>query len=442
MSVWTVRLLDGASELYSFPAMPFVTPELGPEWSTAEPALVTALTKRYTIEGILYGNERTTGTAWATLLSVLAVSGSSQVDGVELRRDGVVVDSIKVGDGWKAFRWDDLRAAKTDGQWRGELRFSVKFSGRKRFAIAGYPDPSVSTFDARLSWAYSEAGLLTQTYEGTLEVSDTSSAVAVARLCGLDLPDSTYGYVTKGPEGVDVERLDEADSRASFRSIVRGTGDVLPAGVGPSFTLTTEETTVDGETTTTVTVTASGVGAEAAVRAQIPPGSLATARISTDNQRNARGVFVTKGTDEDDPVASATKTHQFRIRGGGRPILWSERTGGRAPVRHYGSFKPAEITERIVLEQSGADGMNFVVPAPLDGVEQDHNASEPGVAERIVRGADPSGDRWRYELTRVYRASDSVIAFLQAFASALNGGPGGSTTFPYDEIAAAGEGLP
>lgn len=441
MSVWTVRLLTDSTEVYSFPAMPFVTPELKPEWSTAEPSLVTALTKTHTIEGILYGNERSTGTAWATLVAALAVSGSSQINGVELRRDGTVVDSIKIADGWKALRWDDLRAAKSDGQWRGELRFSLKISGRKRFAIAGYPDPSVSAFDARLSWAYSEAGLLTQTYEGTLETADGTSAVAVARLCGLDLPDSTYGWVTKGPEGVDVERLDEADSRASFRSIVRGTGDALPSGVGPSFTVLTEETTVDGETTTTVTVTASGIGAEDAVRAQIPPGSLASSKISTDNQRNARGVFVSKGTD-DDPVASATKTHRFKIRGGGRPILWSERTGGRAPVRHYGSFKPSEITETIVLEQSGADGANFTVPAPLDGVEQDYNASEPGVAERIVRGADPSGDRWRLEITRVYRASDSVIAFLQAFASSLAGGPGGATSFPYREIADQGEGLP
>lgn len=417
MSAWTVKLLTGSTVVYTFPATPFATPSLSAEWSSAEPSLVTAITKRYKLQGVIHGDETTTGTAWASLLSVLSVSGSSQIDGVELRRDSTVVDSIKLSDGWKGFTWNALQAERSDPQWRGELRFSLEIAGRKRFALAGYPDPTISSFESSLEWSYDEAGLLTQTYAGTLETT-SGSAVAAARLCTLSLPSSSYAYVTKGPEGVDVTREDEGDLKASFRSVIRQSGAALPSGVGPSYSVIVDTVTHDGETTVTTTVSAVGPGASSAVQAQIPPGSVASKQIVVGaNDLTARGVFVQKSSTPD--AASATKTQKFTITGGGRPLSYSRRSGGRAPLPHLGAWAEVEVTETLHLEQSGVDGANFSLPAPLEGIDLDTNASRYGLPERTVQGSDRSGDRYSLDVVRVYRAPDALMAFLAAFKSVL-----------------------
>jgi len=172
--------------------------------------------------------------------------------------------------------------------------------------------------------------------------------------------------------------------------------------VAPSFTRSLHVTRSNGETLTTLTASASGSGAEAAVRAEKPASTLTESVTVDPFRRTATAVYVQSKIDG----GRLLRTHRFSTRGGGRPIRYTRRTGGRVPAKHVLPRAEAEIQEEIQVEVTGTPGtQDFTLPAPLGGVDEDTSElSFSPFPTRVVLGATRAADKWVMGVRRVYRA--------------------------------------
>ena len=432
---FTVRFRRGTTDVATFASpTPFVEPVDDLEYDDQEPRALAAIVRRWTITGVVYAASETAAiTAWSALKAALETPATNP-DRIELLRDGNVADSISVADGFEAVQVDSLASPRSDWQWRGGFLFTVKVSGRKRLSVATTGAGNIAKLELTESWSYDENGLLTHTLSGVLEAA-SGSAEAIARTLGLTVPGPTFAFVTNGPEGVDVEKLDRADRNARFTSTVREVGEALPGGVAPSFSVATEVSVGGGFETKTVTASASGPGAESAVRAQRPGGSLASESLVVDPwTRSARAVYVQRK-----PLGDPLRSHRLSIRGGGRAIAWSRMSGNRDPIRHVLSRAPVEIEEEIVVEVVGnAPGTDrFRLPAPIPGLDEDPGKFALTAPELVERGADRSQDRWQVRLSRGYVAVRFADAYTALSKQAL--APGSSST-PSAEAQRQGKG--
>ncbi len=398
-----VRLTKGGQPLFVFGShTPFLEPEHKYDFNPVEPPQLVAITKTWTIDGHLYGaSETEVMTLWSQLTGALETP-AQYPEGVELVRDGTVVEAISPAAGYRRFKIEQLSAPRIERQWRVELRFLTRISGVKVFPLLGGNSPQVSKLVLNESWAYSEAGLLTKTLTGDLEVVTGASASAVARTLGLTLPGPTFGFVTRGPEGVDVDKLDQTDLKARFKSIVQEAGAALASGVAPSYSRSLHVTKTNGETMTTTTATATGPGAEAAVRAERPGGTLSETVTVDPFRRSATAVYVQEKLDG----GRVLRVHRFSTRGGGRPIRYTRRTGGRSPAKHVLPRADVEVKEEISVEVTGTPAINdFAIPMPPAGLDEDTSelAFDP-FPTRTVIGATRAADKWVMHIRRVFRA--------------------------------------
>ena len=398
-----VRLTRGGQPFFAFGShTPFLEPEHKYEHNPTEPPRLVAITKTWAVDGRLYGaSEAEVLGLWATLTKALE-NPDQYPEGAELVRDGTVVEAISSATGYRGFRIEHLTAPRIERAWRTELRFVARISGIRVFPSIGGNTPDVTKLTLNESWAYSENGLLTKTLSGELEVVTGASATAAARKLGLVLPGPTFGFITRGPEGVDVERLDQTDLKARFKSIVQETGAPLPGDVAPSYSRSLHVTRSNGETMTTTTVSATGPGAEAAVRGERPSGALSETVTVDPFRRTATAVYVQEKLDG----GRVLRTHRFTTRGGGRPIRYTRRTGGRAPAKHVLPRAEVEVQEEITVEVTGTPGTDeFKVPTPAPGLDEDTSElSFSPLPTCVAIGATRAADKWVMGVRRVYRA--------------------------------------
>jgi len=216
-----VRLVRGGKPFFTFGSQtPFLEPTHSYDHSTSEPPRLVSITKTWTADGRIYGaSEAEVLLQWTALTGALQ-DAAQYPEGAELVKDGAVVEAITPTSGYRRFRIEHLSAPRIERAWRTELRFVARISGVRVFPGLG-SNPQVSKITLNESWAYAETGLLTRTLSGEVEVLTGSSAVSVARTLGLKIQGGNFAYVTRGPEGVDVERQDEADLKARFTSILQ-----------------------------------------------------------------------------------------------------------------------------------------------------------------------------------------------------------------------------
>jgi hypothetical protein len=422
---FSVRFVKKGAAHYPFAAAPFVAPEHTYEYDLSLPPRLVAIVKTWTLQGILYGaGDAALGAAWDGLKSKIE-DPTSYPDGIELLRDAIVFESISAAGWYDDWRIERLSSPRTALQWRGELRFTLRVVGRRRLPTAG----KVSKLTASETWAYDEAGLLTRTLTGDLEVTD-GSATALARTLGLKVPGNTFAFVTAGPEGVDVVRLSPSDLKARFTSTIKESGAALPDQVGPSFVLETETTIRDGVATKTTHVTAAGPGAVAAIQAQVAAGRLHEATGSDPHRKTAHGTFVETKPETGTQVL---KLHRFSVSGGNQPIAFTRRTGGRRPVSHALSYTPVDVVELIeVLTWGPPATASIKLPSPVAGLVEDRDAWRLVGPERTAIGKDETADTWTTRVTRLYRAAQLDPVFTPLFQSVLV--PGAGTTLD-DEVA-------
>lgn len=420
---FTVRFIRSAATHFTFASpTPFLAPRHVQEHDDQQPPKPVALRKTWTVEGVLYGTETTLPTAWDALKAKIE-DPTSYPDGIELVRDpATVIDSIRTTDGFDEFRVEELVVQRTDLMWRAELRFTVRVSARKRFVTGGGAtgiSANVAGFTQTESFDYDESGLCTRTLQGEIEVVAGASAVTEARALGYGtslnpLPSDSFGFVTAGPEGVNVERLDRADRKARFVSIIRENAEELPSGVGPGFSVEIETRTAEGEEIETKTVTAVGPSAFDAVKAQRPAGKLEEVLRHNDRLRTASGVFVRKKP----APGRELRRHEFAFSGGGRPEVYTLKTGARPPSGHVLAFRPVEITEEIVVaKKNPSTSLDFKVPRPVVGLREDTGAWRMGGPVRTTIAKDPSGDEWSVVIRRTYRAPSFDGAFAAVMQS-------------------------
>jgi hypothetical protein len=421
MSAYSVRFVRAGAEQYSFGAAPFLAPDHAYEHDLSLPPRLVAIVKTWTLEGTLYGTPPTE--AWEALKAKIE-DPANYPDGIELLRDGKVIESISATDGYDDWKIERLMSQRTDMQWRGELRFSLRVVGRRRLPS----NNKISTLTQTETWSYDEAGLLTRTLAGEVEVTD-GSALAQARTLGLKLPGSTFGFVTNGPEGVDVERLDLSDLKARYTSMIKESGVELPDAVAPNFTLEVETHIRDGVQVTTTRVHANGTGALAAVQKKLAPGRLSEAVSQDAHARAAQGVFVETKPALGDQLL---RRHSFSVSGGNRGIAFTRRTGGRKPADHTLSYSPVDVTEAIEVLTWGKPATAAIkLPSPVSGLVEDRDAWRILGPERVAIGKDETADEWATHVTRVYRAPGLDNVFTPLLQSVI--APGAGTTLE-DEI--------
>ncbi|HZV02575.1 MAG TPA: hypothetical protein VFF73_38065 [Planctomycetota bacterium] len=415
-----VRFVKANAPLYAFDTAPFVVPDHTYEYDLSLPPRLIAIDKLWTLEGVLYGNGAAAVSAAWDALKAKIEDPKNYPDGIELVRDGTVFESISVAGGYDDWRIQRLASPKTDLQWRGELRFTLKILGRRR--IPGLTSP-ITKFTQTETWAYDEAGLLTRTLAGELEVA-SGSATAQARTFGLKVPDNTFGVVTNGPEGVDVERLDPADLKARYTSTIKQSGTPLPDGCAPNFTVDVETSVQNGLQTTTTRVHATGTGALAAVQSHLAPGRVHETVSQDANTRSAQGVFV-----EVRPASGnqLLRLQRFSVSGGNRPIAFTRRTGGRPPADHTLAYTAVTVIETIELVTWGKPATaSIMLPSPVTGLPEDRDAWHLVGPERTLIGKDATSDEWTTHVTRVYRAASLANLFTPVLQSISVPGAGTS----------------
>lgn len=404
-----VRFMKSGSPLFTFETpTPFVVPDHTPEFNDQLVPRLVAIVKTWTLDGIFFGNESTVSGKYDDLVAAIE-NPANYPDGVQIVRgtnpSGTVIADLSTSNGWRLFKIEKLSVHKSPLIFRGELRFTIRISAKK-FLQAAELVTNISDLKLTESWYYGEAGLLVHTLRGELEVSSGSAIAAARQLVPLifTLPGATFAFSTAGPEGANVEKLSRSDTKARFTSTMRESGSALPAGVGPSFTKAVRTVRVNGETTSTVTVSAIGPGAEAAVVGAKPSGATLEDLTVDDWTRTARAIYTTTAKE-----GKLLRIHEFSTRGGGKGIAFSKRTGDRDPAQHTLARGPCEIVESIRVEVTGAPSMDdFLLPEPVSGLDEDTDAASYVMPHRTVIGRDRSGDQWVMSARRVYRAPSRV----------------------------------
>ncbi len=411
---YIVRLTQGGAPFYTFTThTPFVDPEHFNEYrDSGGTRRLAAIRKIWTIEGVLYGaDEEAVITEWDALKAAIE-DPDNHPDGVELVRDAVVADFIG-GATFDEFTIENLRTLRINPKRhvRAELAFTMQVTARQVFTDAS----DISDLQYSDQYIRDDCGLLTRTISGELTTSSGTSARETAESLMttlLPLPNARFAYIQNsgatvsgntGPGTVTI--LNEDDTRASFSISIAESGETLPEGVGPGFSLQTTVAQAEGTTTTTTTVVARGPidAALAAVRAERPSVNLISETETQDAHRCiASAVYVQQKTSRSQFVRSRS----FTVIGGGKPVRHTERTNNRRPARHVLPITETVITETITVEVVGtAFGLAaFTLGKPLELPEDDAPRLTP-FPTRVSIGRTPSTDRYRMVVVRVYRTN-------------------------------------
>lgn len=431
---------------YTFPVNPFFAPDCTVEHAETETGPRPSSTNwTWSIEAKLYKALGDVFGQWNDLRA--AIEGDPPVKGVQLLRDGVVVEEVSSEGGYQEVKITRLSSPPTETQWSDDLTVRLQVTGVKRITTTLPDEPEeadetdgssdeVATLELSVNYSYDEAGLLTKTLSGEL-TAKTGSAEALARAMGLTPPGADFALLTRGPNGVDVEVLDlPADKRARFTSSVKQSGAALPSGVSPNFSLQVETVAGDGDEVTTTTAVGEGPGALDAVKSKRPPGRVLE-KITYDTFRlTASAVYITKKKRTTD-----VKRQTFTISGGGRATRWTRRTGGLKPLKHLGSFTEATLDEQVTFEKIGTKPTiaDFKLPKPISDAAVEYDASGFSISgpTRIEIGVDSSGDKWQVVVRRRYTSAtfyDAWVAMNVAIYA-----PGDSSTLN-DEAQRQGQG--
>lgn len=415
---FSVKIMKDATALATFASpTPFLEPLHSFDFDDSDPARLVAINRTWVIDGVLRGDDATVTTAWNALVAILE-DHTNYPNGIQFLRDAAVVQQISAASGYSLFKVEQLESPRSDTHWVTEARFKLRVTGRRRLAAdfsTGGTEASnasalvgltnITKIEQREAWIYSPTGLLRQTLSGRVEVS-SGDAVEVARFLALELPGDSFAYETRGPEGLDVTREDLAGRIATYTCVIQECGVALRPQVAADFSRNVLVDRREGKERTVTTVSASGLGAYAAVIAERPGGPI-TREVIEQNEatRTARATYEQEGTFESD--ASVKKTHKFVVTGGGIPVRFTERTGGLLPVPHKLPRTAVKIVETFDVEFVGAPKItSFKFPRRLEaeGLIEDTDAGEQRWPE-AKQGVGEGASAWTAGVTRVYWAA-------------------------------------
>lgn len=397
----SVEIRRGGATVYTFAApTPLAKPRHRYEHDDQDPKRVTAIAKTFTLEGVFYGDEESIDTQWDALVAELEKTDTNQLDGFRFLRDAAELEAVDKTSGYDEVIVESFEAVHAAGMWTRELRFVIVVTGKRRLADSD----GIVKLTQEEDYSYDDRGLLTRTLIGEVETKSDTSAETKARTLGLTLPSANFGFMTKGPEGVNILIRNRGDTFCRFISIIAENGQALPGNVSPTFSAEVAETIQEGERFTVTVAAARGTGALAAVQA-LKPGDTFSETVGSDaKQRTARAIYIQRNAEGDSGGSlRLLRLRRFRHTGGGRPIRHTRRTNNREPAQHVMTRTPAEVVEEITVEVFGTPGVDdFTLPKALT-LPEDTDAFEQTWPTRVSIGRERSGDKWVASFRRVYR---------------------------------------
>ncbi len=415
---YAVVLRRGAADILTFNTpTPLPSPRTTYEKDDDDPPRLASISKTWEVEILLLGSESSVETQLNAIKAVIE-DPTNYPDGARLIRDAGGADSIleriDAEGGYDEFFVDAMVLPISDGYPSSEIKVQLTISGKRKFPDAN----GITKFTQSESYAYDDCGLLTRTLVTEVETDASESAEAKARLFFLTLPGASFGYLTKGPEGANIDVLNKGDTKARSISIIQENGVALPADVSPIFSKSITTQTQEGETFTITTISTRGTGAEAAVRAAEPGTKLQSSVITVnDAQCTATGVFVQRDTTQ--AASKVIRFHSFDSRGGGKPLVSTPRSGNRVASVHVLARTLVELIETITLEVTQSTTPIFKFPPPLSGVIEDTDALAISHPRIVSFGSKKSGDRWQAGTRRTYRPQMIGSALVSRIEAAV-----------------------
>jgi hypothetical protein len=408
-----------------------------------EPAVLESIRDNWSlIGGAILTPDGSTGAGWTRFRAALAVldSPTDPIVRVELRRVEAGVETLELSLGTDTHEGFTIDGVSCDGPWTLAPRsthkiafpIDLRFSARRVFERTltlpdGTPVAGVVSFEQRIKHEWDAAGLGTITAETIVTTKNGTDARTRARLLGkLAIPGVTWSYDTNGPDGVDVETLDERESTtsqprsASAFSRVRQWGErvgTTAPNASPGSISYEDARSDDGmEVLRVVTAEATGPGAEAWVRGRAPSGPHVVETVSRPTSRQFKATWTIRL-----PSGAAVFVVIDGEISGGFEDFDFEPVNGYQPVLFEGSALPFQLTVRIGIMRRGGTGAKADLPLPpllrapwrLDG-----NASSEGWPRQEEQVARPERARWLRNAVLIYRSAtppeDDPITILRA----------------------------
>lgn len=283
-------------------------------------------------------------------------------------------------------------------------------------------------WDQQVSYSYDAGGLLIIEWRTTVSTKETVDARTKARTYGL-IPiaslGSGYSYLTNGDDGVEVEVEDADEQNSRTPTVATGvcrvrqwgvTIGVDGPGVGPSeVQLNVRTRTNDSEEVTSYEVSATGPGAEAWVRNQLPANFEQTESELLDEQATRRFSATWTSRRSAGSGAGNTTTPGLRqttvisVSGGHADPVFRPALGGFIPIRFTTARQPWTVTVEITLEGTNTplrSQMQF--PAPFSASSNlvlDRAASSEDLLPVITEhAASLAAYRYQRRARLVYRS--------------------------------------
>lgn len=416
---------SGTSNVYVFAFTPLYQPSFRPRYNASEPPAVVACDERWDLEEIyLLHNSSSDLITDFNLLRAAVQSRSAPITGAVFKKDGSAVHTMSTST-HKGFMLSALDVIPDPANWVNHVKLklileatlqNVNSSGS---SSGDSQESTVSELTQELEFQYDERGFLRKSLRGTLRVLN-GGVEAIARTFRLTLPDDTYQYITKGPEGVNVKILDfPTRNKASFESTIQQTGLSIPVGVNSYFVNITQEMK-SGYTVFQKEISAQSSTVGAAldqIMSEVVPDNLIGFVVSYSSaEGTARGVFRYVSFDKEHGYFDIR--YALTVRTGGEGIQGIE-VPGFDSVMVRTSKKSQTVVEDLSVS---AFGKQFTRNSKLDPENQDPSESESSyeyapdeynATQATVKIISKSRTIWRY-------SSGDKIASDQYFKEITN----------------------
>ncbi len=431
MSAYTLEITNGTTT-YTLggPARPQPDwePDIAYEYDQdASPAVVTAEIETWALKSLVYVNA-TPGTLTSDLetLAALLRNRSSPVTSVTLKYGGSTIRSMS-STTHAQLMVRALRTIAGPGAWVNHWRGDLVIVGRKVL-----PDASdIVKVTQKVAYSYDEAGLLTQTLTGRIEVTAGTDVVAKAQGYALTSLGSAYVFTTgglaAGAANIDVEILNHpTDTIAEFRSQQKEKGVTIPATATDWSQGSSIADTPDGRLTTT-RVSARGT-------------SIANARTAVKGAKPATAVRVSTEREDKDSITYSAEyvvreplptqaafyslptilsmQRRVTVRGGGQPRIL-EPVPGYRPYETLGAQQPVRVTERISMRCTNvSDPGGIPLPEMILAPQYlQPDECEDDIPFREEKAEADAADVWSRSASRVYELADiSSLDYAGLFA--------------------------
>lgn len=426
---YTITINHPAGD-YVFAITPDFVPDLNFRHNRlAEPPVLASVEEIWNIKKAYIVNAVTSDllTDYSNLTAKLK-NRAQQVTGIQFKNGVTIVQEMSQAT-HRGFEMLTFKMSDDPGTWNNYLCFDISahgYLGLVDGAGSGSGQnqtANVSEISLKLDYKYTKEGFLTKTLSGTL-LCETGVAETRARSYTLPLPDATYFYVTKGPEGVDVVLEDyPANRRASFTCTIQQTGDTLLPNV---YTLVVKIKTESFAryTITTTSVEAVALSAQTALDAVIGAlPNVGTGIIAYEAESDASNRSASGSAQLRTPLAKGAMTtsldYSATVKG---------RLSGIQEFRFPGTADPALLRKSrsaiVVVESARIQCDKKILETDVQpAADTSIDGEESSFQESIVENSGGTGKytSYAYQINTVHKYPNAALVNLPGLYAQTTG---------------------